>query len=737
MLDFAFPDSALFKEQQNDYIRLQASMTLCYDLITIYSKVSAIKYSREISLITTKQNLGNILNKIYERTVNSYEQIDEDTAVIPFVPDYLFFDRGTYSTDKLLTDNLTLYNNHKTENKNKLGIFKRSMRALKRKYHDAIDILVPQLTKLGIREKCRQLVEDDEDSDSDIEGLDDIDEDKPLTPGEKIIKKIQHDNERWTDGETTLTLQENIIYLYEDSIREHLTANLPEEQKMDIIESWKVIDNPGGGNCLFYAIAMIFNNDLINSGNISTNPFTNGNGYYTQESLRMAIADPVHGITDDEIDRWEVHRDIENIDEHAPDDQQEYKRQFSFLLDEHGRWIGDNYVAVRNVIRDPNARYWGDMTAVNVLERLFKIKFIIIDTTIQNPIPEGTYVNFQNDDGAMVFGVVSNMQINIIVGADGRRQREAIYEVTSNTLDIYPNVTRVRNRITVAESGHYRVVPSNGNGDIANEFTHYAFILLTEIPNSGVQHYEIMTSTINNKFIYELREIPSYFMYLIFQTQWKFLSPAARNASWFGHNDDFSQHLDHLMDEYETNMRLRGAPPPGPRRPKPPVPPPRLRAALKKRRAIKKGGNPFDDMNGGAISSKNRYVNISRPNSSMGDSKLSYYVIVDLELYPGESIPLLKQPVIACNMRYEKIRQSFADMFGLVYQPLDFYERGHIAPSSVKYRKSDEDINKGRNVTPNYYNRPQINYDRNRNGSYGYDTRRNRPYYGGNKTRKI
>ena len=732
VLDFAFPDSALFKEQQNDYIRMQSAIILCYDLITIYSKISAIKYSREISLLTTKQNLGNILNKIYERTIDSYEQIASEPRVIRVVPDYLFWDRGTYSNVVLLNDNLKLYKNHKTENKNKLGIFKRTMLSLKQKYHRAIDILIPELTKFGIREKCVELVDGDEDSDSDV------DDDKPLTPGERTIRFFQRENERWTDGETSVTLQENIIYLYEDSIRERIADNLPEEQKMETIESWKVIDNPGGGNCLFYAIAMIFNNDLVNRGHVSNNPFTDRNGYYTNESLRMAMADPNYGITDAEIARWGgFYRHIEAINEHSSDAEKETKHQFRFFLDEHGAWIGDDYTAIRNAIRDTRAIYWGDDVAISILERLFKVKFITIDTTLQEPIPGGTYVNFQDNAGAMVFGVVSNMQV-VGVGAG----RQFVYQVISNTLDVYPNITQARNRITVAESGHYRVVPSMGNVDIANEFTHYAFILLTQIPETGVQHYEIMTSTIDNKFIYELREIPAYFMYLIFQTQWKFLSPAARNASWFGHNNDFSNHLDHIMDLYQANVDAHAAAPVR----APPVPPPRMRANLKKRRNVrfKKPaiGGSGDVMIGGAISSLNRYIDVNRPNSSIGDSKLSYYVIVDLELYPGKSIPLLKQPVIACNLRYEKIRQSFADMFGLVYQPLDFYERGHIAPSSVKYRKSDEDKKRDedryRNVRPNYYNGVYNGYDRNR--SYGYDTRRNRPYYGGgekNKTRRI
>jgi len=732
VLDFAFPNSALFKEQQNDYIKMQSAIILCYDLITIYSKISAIKYSREISLLTTRQNLGNILNKIYERTIDSYEQIASDPRVIRIVPDFLFWDRGTYSDITLLNDNLKLYKNHKTENKNKLGIFKRTMLSLKQKYHRAIDILIPQLTKFGIREKCVELVNGDEDSDSDV------DYDKPLTPGERIIRFFQRENERLTDGETSVTLQENIIYLYEDSIRERIADNLNEEQKMETIESWKVIDNPGGGNCLFYAIAMIFNNDLVNRGQLSNNPFTDTNGYYTNQSLRIAMADPNYGITDVEIARWaDFYRYIEAINEESSDAEKETKNHFSFFLDEHGIWNGDDYESIRNAIRDPRARYWGDEVALFVLERLFKIKFITIDTTLQEPIPVGTYVNFQNNSGAMVFGVVSNMQV---VGNGAGRQ--FLYEVTSNNLDVYQNITQPINRITVAESGHYRVVPSLGNVAIANEFTHYAFLLLTLTPETSFQHYEIMTSTIDNKFIYELREIPAYFMYLIFQTQWKFMSPAARNASWFGNNNDFSNHLDHIMDLYQANVDAHTAAPVR----EPPVPPPRMRANLKKRRNNKlkkpmKGGNE-DGMIGGAIGSLNRYIDVNRPNSSFGDSKLSYYVIVDLELYPGESIPLLKQPVIACNLRYEKIRQSFADMFGLVYQPLDFYERGHIAPSSVKYKKTDEDKKRDgdryRNGIPNYNNGLYNGYDRNL--SYGYDTRRNRPYYGGsekNKTRRI
>jgi hypothetical protein len=120
-------------------------------------------------------------------------------------------------------------------------------------------------------------------------------------------------------------------------------------------------------------------------------------------------------------------------------------------------------------------------------------------------------------------------------------------------------------------------------------------------------------------------------------------------------------------------------------------------------------------------------VNVYNDNlPTIGDSKLSYYIIIDLELYPGESIPLIKQPVIACNLRYEKIRQAFADMFGFAYHPLDFYKRDHVAPSSVKYRKDGE-------------SREYENFSRfNNNYRRPIDTRRfHVSYGGGKKTRRL
>ena len=742
---FDFQDTKNFKQQKNDYIRMQTTIVLCYDLITIYSKISAIKYSREISLVTTRTNLGNIINKIFERTLDCYNQILKDNAMIPFIPDYLFWDSQTYKDAKSLSNSIKITAQVFKDNKNKTETYKLLMKSLKLKYFAAVDLLIPQISKLGILKKCRQIVENDEDSDSDDDSVYN-DDDEPLTPGEKLTQFFLREYEKNLDSTNSILLRGNISFLYDDGVRDGVVDILPNNEIVNIIDSWNIIDNAGGGDCLFLAASMLFNNDLINNGKLSNNPFANTDGFYSQSSLRQAIADPTYGITNEEIARWDDHRNIAAIDVDDPattPDDIAYKREFSFLLDDDGNWIGDDPEAVRDVIRQ-NGKYWGDQTSIFILERIFEIKFIIIDTTTKTPFPQGTTVRFITHAGINSHGVVKSYAL--VAGTN-----EYLYEIEDIDYITHRQISSIYNNITASPSGNYRVVPSNANEDIANDLTHFAFILLTVLEN-GVQHWEIMNSTIDGKFIYTFAEIPNYLKYLIFKTQWKFANPATRIASWFGHNNEFNDYLEVMQEHYEhardnspvrlENIRNGIAPalasdgptaPIGPRRPFiPPVNPP-----LKKKKGkglFKKGGGFYEDeesdeseniLIGGQINSRNRYVNINRPNTSFDDSKLSYYVVVDLELYPGESIPLLKQPVIACNLRYEKIRQAFADMFGLVYQPLDFYQRGHVAPSSVKYIKSDDE------------NGPQ---EQSR-----YDTRRYRPYYGGmkyggmkkNKTRRV
>jgi hypothetical protein len=581
------------------------------------------------------------------------------------------------------------------------------MKKLNKKYHDAIDILIPEISKLGIHQKCSEIVYNfDEDSDSETDSIYDEHENGPLTPGEKLKLSIKTNMEKNFDREYTEILREHINVLYISAMRDNCLFETFDNDKIDkIIISWNVTNNPGGGDCFFYAISELFNAELVNNGKKSNNPFAEPSGYFSYKSLRRAISDATYGLQQNDADGWNnaLRPQIENVDmddEGADPNDRQMRREYSFLFNDAGNWIGDNIDELRNVMRN-GTRYWGDDIAIKILERIFKVKFIVIDTTViveGTPIPIGVNVTFINHSKTRSFGVIKSF-------VHDQPNDEYVYEIEDIHYMTHQNIRGLQNQVTSSQEFPFRIAPSANDPASANEYSQFAFLLLTVEKGTNAEHYEIMHNNIDNKFIYTFQEIPDYLKYFIFKMQWKFFP--GRDASWFGINNVTRDYFNLLQQRYEE---VRDNAPQRLQNIANGVDPALASIAIGPHR----GG-----MIGGQISNKNRYVNVNNDNTSkIDDSKLSYYIIIDLELYPGESIPLNKQPVIACNLRYEKIRQSFADMFGFVYHPNDFYKRDHVAPSSVKYRKDDE-----------YTNNIKINNN---------NTRRfHVSYAGGKKTRKF
>ena len=49
-------------------------------------------------------------------------------------------------------------------------------------------------------------------------------------------------------------------------------------------------------------------------------------------------------------------------------------------------------------------------------------------------------------------------------------------------------------------------------------------------------------------------------------------------------------------------------------------------------------------------------------------SKLSFYVTIELELFPGTSANMLQKSVVRCQSTFERIREAWADIFGFEYR---------------------------------------------------------------------
>ena len=239
--------------------------------------------------------------------------------------------------------------------------------------------------------------------------------------------------------------------------------------------------------------------------------------------------------------------------------------------------------------------------------------------------------------------------------------------------------------------------------------------------------YSNIFSFTENKFIYDYREIPPFYNMLIFNSLVKF-SKATDVATI--HILPFFTNINpayiQIMVDYKTKIDedSSSAVMSKPIEVKDAVIPVPIRRGTRARTQIDLS-NPYAITRGGASLSSG-YVSANRGNTAYAsnrDSRLSYYVIIDLDLYPGkDGIPLAQKAVLACQNRYEKIRQAWAKLFGLVYRPNELYVTGFTAPSALKkrgegdYRRGDDyrSTRRRRDRDEEYERRPRNRTERSR-----------------------
>jgi hypothetical protein len=51
------------------------------------------------------------------------------------------------------------------------------------------------------------------------------------------------------------------------------------------------------------------------------------------------------------------------------------------------------------------------------------------------------------------------------------------------------------------------------------------------------------------------------------------------------------------------------------------------------------------------------------------ESKLSFYISIELELFPGKSVNAFQKSMVKCNSTFEKIREAYSEIFGYQHRP--------------------------------------------------------------------
>jgi hypothetical protein len=70
-------------------------------------------------------------------------------------------------------------------------------------------------------------------------------------------------------------------------------------------------------------------------------------------------------------------------------------------------------------------------------------------------------------------------------------------------------------------------------------------------------------------------------------------------------------------------------------------------------------------------------------------------VVIDLELYPGkDGIPYGQKLVLNCQNKYEKIRQVWAKLWGIVYKPSEAFFVDHTVKSPIPVKNTQKNYKK-------------------------------------------
>ena len=89
--------------------------------------------------------------------------------------------------------------------------------------------------------------------------------------------------------------------------------------------------------------------------------------------------------------------------------------------------------------------------------------------------------------------------------------------------------------------------------------------------------------------------------------------------------------------------------------------------------------------------------NVSQNKAKDSKSKLSFYITIELELFPGTSANLFQKSVVKCQSTFERIREAYAEIRGFEYRPSamsEAYAYGNKKDDKKDDKKNDKKNNK-------------------------------------------
>jgi len=451
------------------------------------------------------------------------------------------------------------------------------------------------------------------------------------------------------------------------------------------INQWTIEPNSARGDCFFEAVRDCLNNynQTHRTHKIEPNVryLVPGTKLYSVSSLRRIVSDKIMQPEGEDV--YDNYVDVATADLAAlANSRDPLPEPIRFMVNEDNEILSREQLSIRMSLsatpkdrqdgepelEDPYSYYWADNFAVSCIESVLRVKIVMIsDHSIAGANANGSRVQFRD----------SNSPHNIIVGTVKNYHPTTSKGIVDVETDNY--VTYKVPEAELVQINRYSIYCHEASPNTA-DVDKFLFIFW-----SG-NHYEALYQDKgrgNRKYVYDTRELPSYIVYMIFENCYKTLTTAlARSESEYGSIKSLSKTLQDLYVIYQAKLKDSAA----------------YKSSNKR---LINGGQAKLQIGGQPTPAPVNFLQKPWPQryyASGYDSNLTYYIVIDLELYPGESIPITAKTSLACQIRYEKIRKSYADLFGLVYQPKEMLfsennNKNYIARKNIT--KKDIPIKKG------------------------------------------
>ena len=457
-----------------------------------------------------------------------------------------------------------------------------------------------------------------------------------------------------------------------------LKGNKPRQAGMKRqLESWDIEENDGKGDCMFEAMSQILNGGDSDPEDFIDVPEYKVNGKYTTHSIRRAISDYLrdqgrelfNSYRNNEApqDLVELVKKQDELQELTTKQKQDIM-QYKFMLNDDNSEFMDDEMIIDRISKPSNPNnvdeiestveetsklpydkyYWGDNLTIIAFEEIFNIKLVIIAKHDQNKtsIDLNSRVEFKEDEEIM-YGTVRKLEDNgtATIITDNyvnytkpvkELELVKLYTVLRNDSSLKPN------KRTLLGFLFYHMNGSQG---------HYESIYKKGVVGRQInkKQYKFLPSIAVNKY--------PFIIYMIFLSIYGF----DQQGEFVQRGEDSVFTAEKITKNESNPIRT--------------VTQTMYKRYTNNLQGQETQGRRLSFQMGGQVKP---YVTTYLQNSMNVDTKNTYYVVIDLDLYPGTSLTSGQKYRLSCANNYDKIKEAWSDIFGLQYEP------GELDTSSVQ-----------------------------------------------------